>query len=132
MNAHLRRVHPETLPNHHPRLISQKPCLAKKPLLNRFSSSRICVYSEDEEACDIADQECFSVSLRLQDTRLQLESAVLEENYKAATLLRDQVQNLELAHRSIAVAQTRQDNVLFTVGTCMRHRVYGYRGAIVG
>jgi len=131
MNAPLLRVHPSTVPTHHPRLISQKnPCLAKASP-KRFSS-RLRVYSEDEEACDIADQECFSISLRLQDAKLQLESAVAKEDFAAASTLRDQVQNLELTHRAIAVAQTRQENVLFTVGTCMRHRVYGYRGVIVG
>ncbi|KAG7675250.1 hypothetical protein Ndes2526B_g08118 [Nannochloris sp. 'desiccata'] len=130
MNAPLRRVYPTTLPNHHPRLNSKNSCKAK--LLPKRFSSRLHVYSEDEEACDIADQSCFSVSLRLQDTKLQLESAVLAEEFDTAARLRDQLQNLELTHRSIAIAQTRQENVLFTVGTCMRHRVYGYRGVIVG
>jgi|688.fasta_scaffold1470019_1 hypothetical protein len=129
MNAPLCRVHPETFQNSS-RLIPQN-CTKVKPLCKRFSS-RLRVYSEDEEACDIAQQECFSTRLRLQDTKLQLESAVLLEDYRTAAKLRDQVAHLELTHRSIAVAQTKQENVLFTVGTCLRHRVYGYRGVIVG
>ena len=128
MNTPLCRVQPSTLLNY-PRLMSPQIHCKPKPI--RFSS-RLRVFSEDEEACDIADQECFSVCLRLQDTKLQLEAAVSSEKFTVAARLRDQIQNLELAHRSIAVAQTRQENVLFTVGTCLRHRVFGYRGVIVG
>jgi UvrB/uvrC motif len=131
MSATLGRVHAATLPSY-PTLNPPQIIHCKAKPLSKRCSSRLHVYSDDEEACDIADQECFSVSLRLQDTKLQLESAVSAENFKIAATLRDQIQNLELTHRSIAVAQTRQENVLFTVGTCLRHRVYGYRGVIVG
>jgi hypothetical protein len=129
MNAPMRRVHPGTLPNQ-PRLFA--PNNLAKP---KHFSTRLRAFSEydlEEEACDISDQDCFSVSLRLQDTKLKLDSAISAENFSAAAQLRDQVLGLELQNRSIAVAQTRQENVLFTVGTCLRHRVYGYRGVIVG
>lgn len=109
-----------------PRIAIKKPCSK-----NRTNLPPRC-YSDEEERCDIADQECFSVSLRLQDARLQLQTAIEAEDFGTAAGLRDHVHTLELAHRSITVAQNKQSNVLFIAGTCMRHRVYGYRGVIVG
>ena len=104
----------------------RKPCTK-----NRLWLPPRC-YSDEEERCDIRNQDCFSVSLRLQEARLQLEAAVEAENYFDAVALRDHVHTLELEQRSITVAQNKPNNIMFTAGTCMRHRVYGYRGVIVG
>ena len=75
------------------------------------------------ETCDISDEQCFSLSLRLQQLRLHLEAAVDGEEFEKAATLLSSVQNVELAKRSLTVSQNiSKANVLCAVGTCIRHR----------
>ena len=87
--------------------------------------------SGSEESCDIKDNSCFFIDLGLQEAKIRLAEAVNNEDYTDAARLRDQVIQLELTRRSLTVAALKPKNI-FPVGTTMRHRVWNYRGVIVG
>lgn len=94
-------------------------------------SARVPCFYSDIESCDIADQECFSLSLRLQDAKVRLQAAVGKEDYLLAVDLRDLIARLELDHRRLSVAQARRD-VMYDVGVVVKHRYRGYQGVVVG